>query len=266
VCQPGIIFDNAVAYEHFMGPWSLTIGKEFLDWLAPPSAARWLDVGCGSGAFTSLVQATCAPASIVAIDPAAEQIDYARSQPIASHATFHQADAQMLPFDDGTFDIVASALVMNFFPDRHRALREMRRVCRDSGQVAGFVWDSASGHAANWPVVHALRKIGQEPPPVPAFASGAALQMLFEQAGLGDIATSLIEVTVSFPDFDTYWRTNTPAFTPHGKIIAALSDIDRLKLIELVQSELPARRDGSVAYGARAIAIKSVVKPEAQGL
>jgi hypothetical protein len=39
VCEPGIIFDNAVAYEHFMGPWSRTIGKEFLDWLAPPGAA-----------------------------------------------------------------------------------------------------------------------------------------------------------------------------------------------------------------------------------
>jgi ubiquinone/menaquinone biosynthesis C-methylase UbiE len=259
VADSTIAFNDPAAYEDFMGPWSRAIGKEFLDWLAPPKRVHWLDIGCGSGAFTALVLDACAPASLVAVDPAAEQIDYARARPISRRATFQLADAQKLAFGDGTFDIVASALVMNFIPDRHRALCEMRRVCRHGGIVAGYVWDGASERVANWPLVRAMRKMGKEPPQVPGFASTSALQDCFERAGLVDIAVKPIEVTVRFADFDTYWRSHTPAFTPHGKIIAAMSDADRLKLIELVGAELPVQRDASVAYEARAIAIKSSV-------
>ena len=47
-------FDDAAAYDRFMGRWSRGVGSVFLDWLAPPAGARWLEVGCGSGAFTGL--------------------------------------------------------------------------------------------------------------------------------------------------------------------------------------------------------------------
>jgi SAM-dependent methyltransferase len=188
----------------------------------------------------------------------AEQIDYARIRPIGRRATFRLADAQALPFGDNAFDIVASALVINFIPDHACALAEMRRVCRRGGIVAGYVWDGASDRAANWPLVRAMRKIGREPPRVPGFANGPAIRESFERAGFERIAVRSIDVTVTFSDFDTYWRTHTPAFTPHGKIIAELSDVERLKLMELVRAELPDRRDGSVAYESRANAIKSV--------
>jgi SAM-dependent methyltransferase len=259
VAETAIAFNHAAAYEAFMGPWSSAIGKEFLDWLGPPKGARWLDIGCGSGVFTALVLDSCAPASVDAVDPAAEQIDYARAQSISHRDNFHLADALALPFGDGMFDNVASALVMNFIPDRHRALCEMRRVCRRGGVVAGYVWDSASDLVASWPLTRAMRKMGKEPPRVPGFASSAALQDVFEQAGLDDIAVRPIEVTVTFPDFETYWRTHTPTFTPHGKVIAELSNADRFTLINLVRAELPVNHDASVAYEARAIAIKSLV-------
>ena len=55
-------FDDAAAYDLFMGRWSRGVGSVFLDWLAPPSGARWLEVGCGSGAFTAMVLDRCAPA------------------------------------------------------------------------------------------------------------------------------------------------------------------------------------------------------------
>ena len=44
-------FNDGAAYEQFMGRWSRAVGVEFLDWLAPPDGARWLDVGCGTGTF-----------------------------------------------------------------------------------------------------------------------------------------------------------------------------------------------------------------------
>jgi hypothetical protein len=50
-----IRFDDGAAYERAMGIWSQLAGEVFLDWLAPCSGLRWIDVGCGNGAFTELL-------------------------------------------------------------------------------------------------------------------------------------------------------------------------------------------------------------------
>ena len=63
-----IRFDDGAAYERGMGAWSRLAGEIFLDWLAPHSDLRWIDIGCGNGAFTELIVERCAPAEIQAID------------------------------------------------------------------------------------------------------------------------------------------------------------------------------------------------------
>ena len=64
MAEPDIRFNDGAAYERMMGVWSRIAGDVFLDWLAPPKGQRWLDVGCGNGAFTELIVERCAPASI----------------------------------------------------------------------------------------------------------------------------------------------------------------------------------------------------------
>ena len=64
-----IRFDDGAAYERYMGKWSQLAGEAFLDWLAPAPGLRWLDVGCGNGAFTEMLAERCAPASVKGIDP-----------------------------------------------------------------------------------------------------------------------------------------------------------------------------------------------------
>ena len=115
-------FSDGTAYEQFMGRWTRAIGTIFLDWLTPPADARWLDIGCGTGVFTDLIVSTCSPATVVAIDPSEPQIEIARKKAIAQRVDFRVADVQGFPFSDKAFDVVVSALVINFISDPPQAL------------------------------------------------------------------------------------------------------------------------------------------------
>jgi ubiquinone/menaquinone biosynthesis C-methylase UbiE len=133
-----IRFEDGAAYERMMGVWSRLAGKVFLDWLAPSEGLRWIDVGCGSGAFTELVCARCAPAEIHGIDPAEAQLAFARARPGAQAVQFRQGDAMALPFDDNSFDAAVMALVIFFVPDPARGVAEMARVVAPRGAVAAY--------------------------------------------------------------------------------------------------------------------------------
>ena len=250
-------FDDSEAYEQFMGRWSREVGKAFLAWLQPPKGAHWLDVGCGTGIFTELISDSCAPASVTAVDPAASQIATARKGVARMKAEFRLAEAQELPFPDGSFDVVASSLVLNFVPDRARAMSEMLRVARPGGLIAACVWDLAAQLSPSGPLRHAIRRIGIAPPPIPGTDAStiAALTDLFENGGLKGVTATAIEVTVSFPNFEDFWLSQTPHYAPTTKLIDAMSWTDRQALKEAVRVDLQAL-PGGIGYSARANAIR----------
>ena len=257
-------FDDSAAYERFMGRWSRAAGAVFLDWLAPPVDALWLDVGCGTGVFTELVLDRCSPASVQAVDPVAAQIGYARRRPVGSRAVFHVADAQGLPFADSTFDVVSAALVFNFVPDLPRALSELHRVTRGGGIVAGYVWDFGAEHSPSWPFRAGMRQFGADVPDIPGTRESSidALVSLFEQAGLAEIETTAIDVTLTFADFDDFWKAQTPSYSPTTRMIAALAAIDCQRLMDTVQGTVPVNSAGKIEYSARANAIKARVSKQ----
>jgi ubiquinone/menaquinone biosynthesis C-methylase UbiE len=255
-------FDDSDAYERFVGRWGRAAGALFLDWLAPPTGACWLDVGCGTGLFTELILDTRSPAAVFAIDQAQAQIDHALRKPVALQAKFRIADAQALPFPDSAFDVVASALVINFIPQRPRALSEMRRVTRADGIVGGYVWDFRTELSPSGPFRLAMREIVSDVPVLPGTADSSlsALGSLFERAGFQEIATNSFDVTVSFPDFEAFWRAQTPSYSPTTRMIAAMTKKDRIGLIAAVRARLPAHPDGRIEYSARANAVKARVR------
>ena len=253
-----VIFNDGVAYQRFMGRWSRSVGSIFLDWLAQRRHLHWLDVGCGTGAFTELVFDTCCPTRLVAVDTATDQLEYARRKPIAQDAEFKVASATELPFPNGLFDIVTSALVINFISDRPRALAEMRRVARPGGLVALYVWDVAAGLGPSWPIAQAMRSIGISPPQMPGERDCTleALHSLFEQTGFQSTEVRQIEVESIYRDFDDFWISQTPAFSPVGRRLATLQKSECVRLRAAVAALLSVGPDGSVTYSARANALK----------
>jgi ubiquinone/menaquinone biosynthesis C-methylase UbiE len=255
------IFIDGAAYERFMGRWSQAAGEAFIDWLALPNGSDWLDVGCGTGAFTSLIIGRCAPERICAIDPAEDQIDYAKTTAAAAKAAFRVGDAQALPYANGEFDAATMALVISFVPDPLMAVAEMTRVVKPGGTVATYMWDMLGGGFIQRPLFEALAAMGVKVPSLPGHMNSRreALQSFFETAGLVDIDARPIEIEVSYPDFEDYWGSQTVLV---NRAVQAIREMDEPKVQRLkahLRSNLPTDRSGRIAYPARANAIKGRV-------
>jgi SAM-dependent methyltransferase len=256
-----VAFEDADAYDRYMGRWSRAIGENFLTWLNPPPHRRWLDVGCGTGAFTDRVLARAAPETIIGLDPAPAQIEQAK-RTVAAPAEFRVGTASDLPFETGTFDVVVSALVIHFFPDRPKAFREMLRVARSGGIVAGYTWRKSATiiDAPYGPLARGVIDVAGEvmtSATVPeAMPDGLRDALIAE--GYGDIEITTIEASQTFRDFEDYWTSQTATFPhPVAKSVAALNDRDRERVREVLHTMLPAAADGTITYASRATAFKA---------
>jgi SAM-dependent methyltransferase len=255
-----IRFDDGAAYEQLMGVWSRNAGRDFLEFLSPPADVRWLDVGCGNGAFTDLVARGHAPRALVGIDPSEGQLTYARTRLEGTGAVFRRGDAMALPYDDGVFDIAVMALVIHFVTDPARAVAEMARVVRPGGTVAAYVWDYGLGLSPLDPLEAVLVTIGiaSVVPPSIGVTSEAALRLLWAQAGLVGVETTVITTRRNFAGFDELWD----AATGTGRMKGLVSTLEA-PVVERIraglQARLPADADGRITYSAVANAVRGRV-------
>jgi ubiquinone/menaquinone biosynthesis C-methylase UbiE len=252
-----IRFDDGAAYEQMMGIWSRSAGEVFLDWLAPSSGLRWIDVGCGNGAFTQLLVERCAPVEVQGIDPSEGQLAFARARSTSRVTEFRQGDAMTLPFPADRFDAAVMALVLVFVPDPAKGVAEMVRVVRPGGTVATYMWDMLGGGFPLDPVLVEMRAMGLAPlrPPRMDASRMEALRGLWTGVGLEAVETRVIAVQRTFTNFDELWTTKlkSPAI---ASVVAAMGagDIETLK--SRVRAALPADAEGRIACGARAHAIR----------
>jgi SAM-dependent methyltransferase len=255
-----IRFDDGAAYERYMGKWSQLAGDTFLTWLAPKPRWRWLDVGCGNGAFTEMLVERYAPVSVHGIDPSEGQLAYARKRPGSRIAQFSQGDAMALPFADDTFDAAVMPLVIFFVPEPAKGVAEMARVVCPGGAVTAYAWDMFGGGFPYEAVHVEMRGLGipVPVPPSPGASRIDAMQELWAGAGLEAVETRQITVQRTFADFDDYWTTilGGPSVRPH----LAVTPSEELALLKArLRARLPPDAAGRISYSARANAVKGRV-------
>ncbi len=255
-----IRFDDGAAYERYMGEWSRLAGETFLDWLAPKSGLRWLDVGCGNGAFTEMLAGRCAPSAVRGIDPSEAQLAFARARPAARVAQFSRGDAMALPFPDDTFDAAVMPLVIFFVPDPARGVAEMARVVCPGGAVTAYAWDMEGGGFPYETLQAEMRGMGVAvpTPPNPGASRTDAMLDLWAGAGLDSVETREITVRRTFADFGDYWTTilGGPSVGPQ---LAAMASEDVALIRARMRERLPADADGRINCSARANAVKGRV-------
>lgn len=255
-----IRFEDGAAYERYMGKWSRLAGDTFLDWLDPKPGLRWLDVGCGNGAFTEMLAERCAPASVHGIDPSEAQLAYARARPALQNAQFQQGDAMTLPFPNEAFDAAVMPLVIFFVPGPARGVAEMARVVCAGGLVAAYAWDMVGSGFPYVVLLDELRGLGVEVP-VPPSNDASRLEVLrdlWAGAGLEAIQTRVITVQRTFPDFEDYWTTIHGSPSASSRL-ANMSSGDRAFLESRLRARLPADAAGRINYSARANAVRGRV-------
>lgn len=257
-------WDSASDYERYVGRWSSSVAREFLRWLQPPQGARWLDVGCGTGALSAQIAADAGPASVDGIDPSPAFVQEASRRLPGSSFSFAVGDAQDLPKPDRTYDAVVSGLVLTFIPDIGAGLREMARVAKAGGTVAAYVWDYSGEMQMMrffWDAALELRPSAADLDEGLRFSMARpdALEGLFGDAGLIELQTSAVEIPTLFADFNDYWDPFLGGTGPAPKYLASLSPSDRDDIHDLLQSRLPIGDDGSIELKARAWAVRGTV-------
>jgi SAM-dependent methyltransferase len=256
-----IRFDDGASYELMMGRWSRLVGERFLDWVDVPDGGRWVDVGCGNGAFTELVVGRCRPSAVRAFDPSPGQLAYARKRlPEGAPVAWVEADAMRLPVADGSSDAAVMALVLFFVPDPAVGVAEMCRAVRSGGVVAAYHWDILGGGFPLADIGVELRALGVPPrlPPSVGASTIDASTALWREAGLRDVRSCQITVQRTFDSFDDYWNSAATSNTLRP-MFDALSADGRELLKANVRRRVRAG-DGPLSLSARANAV-SGIKP-----
>jgi SAM-dependent methyltransferase len=253
------------SYDLYMGRWSRRVAPRFLEWLDPGGGLDWVEVGCGTGALSATIVSACNPKSLLSIDQSEGFLALAARNVTDRRVSFSKGDARALPADDGSADIVVSGLVLNFVPDRDKALHEMARVARRGATVAFYVWDYPGGGIefmrAFWNAAVSLDPNAEdltEGRRFP-FCTREGLTELVGSAGLVSVESTVIEVPTVFKDFDDYWKPFTLGAGPAPGYCVSLDPAAREHLREKLLATLPRADDASIPLKVRAWGVRAVV-------
>jgi SAM-dependent methyltransferase len=152
------------------------------------AGTRVLDVGCGSGEFLTLLALVSGRA--VGVDPAERM----RAIAAASGHAVLAGDAEHLPVDDASFDVVTAVNALQFADDTGAALAEFRRVLAPGGRVAIANW--AERERNDLTVVEDAVALadGDDPMPDHPLRLPGGLEAALGEAGFAVIASGVVDI------------------------------------------------------------------------
>ena len=198
-------FDSIATYI-----WS--VGSDLIGRVGVHSGDQVLDVACGSG--NAAIPAAAEGAEVTGLDITPELFEPGRRRAAEAGVEIEwvEGDAQELPFDDASFDVVLSTFGCMFAPDHERAANEIARVLRPGGRlgIASWIAEGAIGDFFGTIASHAPPPPrGFEPPPlwgkpehVTKLFEGTGVELRFEPTVVGwqfeSLDGALAEYTENF--------------------------------------------------------------------
>jgi SAM-dependent methyltransferase len=184
-------------YASMVETFLLPLGPRLVEACAIVPGMHVLDVGAGTG--NASIPAAQRGASVTASDLTPELLEAGRRRADAAgvHLGWIEADAERLPFEDASFDVVISSIGVMFAPHHQAAADELVRVCRPGGTLGLLSWTPEG-------MIGALfRTIGPFAPPPPPGAQPAPLwgseahvkELLGDRVALRTLERDVLDVT-----------------------------------------------------------------------
>jgi len=192
-------FDRTVAAYHL----------PFMDAAAIGTGEQVLDIGCGTGQTTRDAARRAPAGGALGVDLSAEMIGRARRLAATEglpNARFEQADAQIYPFAQGSFDVAISRTGAMFFGDPHAAFANIARALRSGGRLALLAWQPLPANEWVAELTTALAAGRDLPAPAPqapgpfALADPARVRQLLTGAGFTGVEIDPVQAPMWFGD------------------------------------------------------------------
>jgi SAM-dependent methyltransferase len=171
--------------------------RDFYERLDTAPGAHFLDVACGSGQLALI--AARDGLEVTGVDIARNLVERARERAQAEGlpARFEEADAEALPFEDASFDIVASLVGAMFAPRPDLVAQELLRVCSPGGTIAMVNWTPQGFIGQMFKAISKFVAPSGMPAPVLWGDEATVRERLNE--GLSDLSLVRRQYTFSYP-------------------------------------------------------------------
>jgi ubiquinone/menaquinone biosynthesis C-methylase UbiE len=144
-------------YDQYMGP--LFFEPYAIDLVSRINTqpVMVLEIACGTGRVTKHLRKALATSSkLIATDLNAGMLQVAVQNVKEENVEFKEADAQLLPFDDNSFDLVVCQFGFMFVPDKSKAFSEAYRVLKPNGKILFSTWDKLENNKATYIIHHVV--------------------------------------------------------------------------------------------------------------
>jgi len=236
------------AWGPLLESWLGEATELMLDLAGIGPGMKVLDVAAGAGGQTlKAARRVGVSGAVLATDISSNIIELAARDARAaglSNVAARVMDGENLDVSDGSFDAVISRVGLIYFPDRARALQEIRRVLRPGGRVATIVYSTPEANGFFSIPISIIRRIAGLPPPAPGvpgpFCLGGpgVLEGAYRAAGFRSIVVRTVQAPVRLSSTAECVRFERESFGALHAMLARASDEERRRAWTEIEREL----------------------------
>ncbi len=225
-------------------------GERMMELAGVGPGCRVLELAAGGGVLTLQLAARVGSGGhVLATDLSPEILAFAQEN--AQSAGFEtvetrEMDGEAVDVREASHDACVSSLGLMFFPNPLQSLQGQRRAVRPGGKVAAIVIGAPERNPFFSIPAKVIRERANLPPPPPgmpgpfALAAPGAVAELFRQAGLTDVSSEVLDLTLELPSVDEHLRFLRDAFGALHQMMAGLDDAERQAAWDAVAEALGA--------------------------